>query len=369
MQCGRFVLTGDIGRVQVLTDGVRVRQIITNGLTNAIKYAAPSVHGPIRVLCAVTSQHGLHVAAPPSRDGGNQMSAGAAGASSASRALTIEVLDSGPGLRGQSESTLFADFAATVPETRTGAVGSSGLGLAICNRMARLLGGELHLSDRVDGVHGTRFKLTLPAAAHEEAAARAAVTPSDVAPHAPPSAPPRELSPQLISVHGDSRLLEARVTPIGVQLGTVSGGHPDGPGPRVSPSGPRVAPAPRGGTAPLPLGLHVLLVDDSVGNRRVGARMLAALGCTCETASDGDEVRVAPCPTLCVFVILVEFWCSIHARANTNTNTNRSTSRNTKHTGQTRKEHDLSVVCGAGTRSSCCGGNRGSRVRRCSDGH
>jgi CheY-like chemotaxis protein len=39
------------------------------------------------------------------------------------------------------------------------------------------------------------------------------------------------------------------------------------------------------------MGLHVLLVDDSAGNRRVGGRMLQQLGCKCVLATDGDEVR------------------------------------------------------------------------------
>ncbi len=116
-----------------------MRQIVTNGL----KYAPPGVWGPVRVVVRRAAAHGTAAAAGPSH-------------------ISIEVLDAGPGLRGQSEEVLFADFASHVPATRTGAVGSSGLGLAICNRMARLLGGELHLHDRADGVSGTRFVLTLP---------------------------------------------------------------------------------------------------------------------------------------------------------------------------------------------------------------
>jgi hypothetical protein len=54
------------------------------------------------------------------------------------------------------------------------------------------------------------------------------------------------------------------------------------------------------------LRLHVLLVDDSAGNRRVGARMLSALGCSCVTANDGDEVsanrHIQNCPLYALYL-------------------------------------------------------------------
>ena len=36
--------------------------------------------------------------------------------------------------------------------------------------------------------------------------------------------------------------------------------------------------------------MHVLLVDDEATNRRLGARLLARLGCTFELLEDGDEI-------------------------------------------------------------------------------
>ena len=253
-------------RAQLVTDGARVRQIVMNGLTNAIKYAAPAEHGggPIRVTCGLSSP-------PRPTRPGDTASGGF---------VMIEVLDAGPGLRGQSEEALFADFASHVPATRTGAVGSSGLGLAICNRMARLLGGTMHLGDRGDGVSGTRFALSLPL---EQPLAAAAAQP---APHA---------GEENSGARGPRERSSARLTSTGADAGytvvTVATAPDDDTAapPRASSSSTsaRVAPEPCA-----PLGLHVLLVDDSAGNRRVGARMLGALGCTCETAADGDEVRV-----------------------------------------------------------------------------
>jgi hypothetical protein len=82
--------------------------------------------------------------------------------------IVIEVLDGGPGLRGATEARLFSDFAgATTPSgaaqggTNRG-VGSSGLGLPICARLARLLGGRLHVRERGGGQRGVSFVLVLP---------------------------------------------------------------------------------------------------------------------------------------------------------------------------------------------------------------
>ena len=287
---------------QITTDAARVRQIVTNGLTNALKYAPPGVWGPVRVVVRRAAAHGTAAAAGPSH-------------------ISIEVLDAGPGLRGQSEEVLFADFASHVPATRTGAVGSSGLGLAICNRMARLLGGELHLHDRADGVSGTRFVLTLPVP--DAAAAGAAALQNS--PGSALVAGPARLSHGVVGVPaapGSGVEGAGGGVPSPRQLGAIrvvvidDGGAaahvPDGVAPPAAAAGGLVsagaaaavataseAPAAAGaaaggGAAPAgatAMGLHVLLVDDSVGNRRVGGRMLQQLGCKGVLATDGDEVR------------------------------------------------------------------------------
>ena len=125
---------------QIITDGVRVRQIVMNGLTNAIKYSRAGVDGAIRVVVRVETA----VAAAVDGSGGIiGRSSGCGPSVPASGAwLCIDVLDRGPGMRGVAEHLLFADFAAplsfaSLPEpaavsSRVVPVGSSGIGLSIC---------------------------------------------------------------------------------------------------------------------------------------------------------------------------------------------------------------------------------------------
>jgi signal transduction histidine kinase len=135
--------------VQVLTDEMRVRQIVMNGLTNAVKYSNAPENGPIQVV--------MRTYAPGARSGGRGPGEAAATtgyvavavqqASTQPLLLCVEVLDHGPGLRGLHESVLFTDFGAPTSEVtahaghgrysgtnRTVRVGSSGVGLPICKR-------------------------------------------------------------------------------------------------------------------------------------------------------------------------------------------------------------------------------------------
>jgi signal transduction histidine kinase len=83
--------------------------------------------------------------------------------------LVLEVLDSGPGLQGRTLKDLGTEFAELplVAKPHTSVTGdgggtaapsafsnvrSTGMGLPICLRLAKLMGGSLELSDRTDGL-------------------------------------------------------------------------------------------------------------------------------------------------------------------------------------------------------------------------
>jgi signal transduction histidine kinase len=114
-------------------DPNRVRQILLNLVTNAVKYAS-------------------------SRDGQITLSVG-----TTSRDVTIHVVDTGPGIPHEKLSAIFDPFVqlASGLSDRRGGVG---LGLAISRDLARAMSGDLTVESTV-GV-GSRFTVRLPRAPH-----------------------------------------------------------------------------------------------------------------------------------------------------------------------------------------------------------
>ena len=109
--------------LQVVTDGAKLRRIVTNLLSNAIKYTP---EGGVRVRAAT-------------QDG----------------AIRIEVTDTGVGIPKEKWKSVFGEYVRL-----DASADGTGLGLSIARRLAQLLGGRLELSSRVG--EGTTFAFTLP---------------------------------------------------------------------------------------------------------------------------------------------------------------------------------------------------------------
>jgi CheY-like chemotaxis protein len=124
------------------------------------------------------------------------------------------------------------------------------------HRLAVLLGGDLHITDRTDGMRGARFRLRLPLRVPQR-------VPSPVN-----AAPQRGSGAGL--PHGGSLLSS------GAEAAAAA-----------------LAASDDAGRGSFLLKQLVLLVDDSEGNRRLGRRMLQQLGCLVVEARDGDEVPAA----------------------------------------------------------------------------
>ena len=109
-------------------DPLRLRQILSNFLTNAIKFTDSGEVG----LCALEPTEGR---------------------------VRIEVHDSGPGISPEVQQRLFKPFT-QADQSTTRRFGGTGLGLSICREMAQLMGGDVGLLSTPG--HGSSFWVELP---------------------------------------------------------------------------------------------------------------------------------------------------------------------------------------------------------------
>jgi len=159
----------------VLGDGMRLRQVLNNLLSNALKF---TTRGEITViLCAQIEGTRIF--------------------------LSIEVADTGPGIPEAALSRLFTPFD-QLNQTVARHHGGSGLGLVISRELARLMGGDLAASSRAG--QGARFTLTAALEAAE-------------APRASSQAPPiADLRVLVVDDHVvNRRAVELILQPFGVR--------------------------------------------------------------------------------------------------------------------------------------------------------
>ncbi|MFI4876269.1 MAG: PAS domain S-box protein [Blastopirellula sp. JB062] len=122
---------------QVISDPVRVRQLLTNLIGNAIKFTEV---GAVSI---------------------------AASWQASERQLNFSIRDTGIGIPADKLDIIFDPFT-QADATTTRRFGGTGLGLAICRRIARLLGGDVTVESEL-GI-GTTFDVTLKAPPHRKAA-------------------------------------------------------------------------------------------------------------------------------------------------------------------------------------------------------
>lgn len=113
-------------------DATRIRQVISNLLSNAIRY---SESGPIEISASVIKTN------------------------SGTMTLTIGIEDSGIGIPEEDQSRLFKDFS-QVQNPLTKAAQGAGLGLALCKRIVEKIGGNIHFHSILG--KGSRFWFDIP---------------------------------------------------------------------------------------------------------------------------------------------------------------------------------------------------------------
>jgi CheY-like chemotaxis protein len=111
---------------RVRSDPVRLRQILANYLTNALKFT-PKGSITVRLSPSLTGQSGR---------------------------IRLTVADTGVGVPAAVRERLFTPFSQADNST-TRRFGGSGLGLSICRQIAQRLGGEVGVDS--DGVNGSSF--------------------------------------------------------------------------------------------------------------------------------------------------------------------------------------------------------------------
>lgn len=116
---------------QVKVDAVTLEQILFNLIDNACKYAKPATEQSIRISCGLNH-----------------------------KTVRIEVRDFGPGIDPARQRKLFRPFSKSAEAAARSQPGV-GLGLALCRRLARSLGGDVYLNREVKD--GAAFCLVLPA--------------------------------------------------------------------------------------------------------------------------------------------------------------------------------------------------------------
>jgi CheY-like chemotaxis protein len=130
VQAGIQLITGTAGGcdAHVLADRQRLKQILLNLVSNAIKYNRPG--GTVALSCEAVS---------PTR-------------------LRIKVRDTGPGIRPEHMELLFTPFERLGAEHTN--IEGSGIGLALSRRLAEALGGTLEVETELG--KGTTFWVELP---------------------------------------------------------------------------------------------------------------------------------------------------------------------------------------------------------------
>jgi PAS domain S-box-containing protein len=131
-------------------DALRLRQILSNYLHNALKFTA---QGGIRLVVRLVRRP---VMRPDLRD------------NPADR-VRFEVHDTGPGIALATQARLFQPFT-QADESTTRRHGGTGLGLSICRELAHLMGGTVGLDSTPGRGSCFHVELPLPAVASDEVA-------------------------------------------------------------------------------------------------------------------------------------------------------------------------------------------------------
>jgi signal transduction histidine kinase/PAS domain-containing protein/HAMP domain-containing protein len=160
-----FTFINHIGKCLVYHDPIRIKQVITNLVSNGIKFTD---HGYVRIE--------LHPVNSGSSVNPNEIPAGSDDQPNSPRNsleptsqepgefIEVVVADSGIGIPPEHQRTIFEQFR-QVDQSPSRKHGGTGLGLSITEQLVHLMGGHITLESVVDV--GSRFTVRLPMVLHQ----------------------------------------------------------------------------------------------------------------------------------------------------------------------------------------------------------
>lgn len=287
----------------LIGDPGRIRQALDNLLTNALKFTSEG-HVGVRAFRASS-----------------------AATNSTSVRLTLEILDTGIGMAADKQTQLFEPFVQGDAATAR-RYGGSGLGLSICRRLARLMGGDVSVESEPG--RGSRFTMSLclglgpPRQQAEPELPSIAVLAQEAGWRSDVIAMIRQAGGQAVACQGDATepgmiLLIADDDRSAIPLGYAGVVRLEANGPMEAESRPdclavcayhqpglqralcqaagmppRSAPSSSPVSTQMPkLDLHILAVDDHPFNRRLMQQQLEQLGCQTRLVSSGEDALAA----------------------------------------------------------------------------
>ena len=155
-----FIFHNEIGICAVYHDPIRVKQVITNLVSNAIKFTD---QGEVAIALKYASETSLGLLPESSStDTSQELEANGESATPspfASTNLLISVSDTGIGIKPEFQRTIFEQFR-QVDQSSTRKHGGTGLGLAITEQLVLMMGGTIYVESEVD--RGSTFIVELP---------------------------------------------------------------------------------------------------------------------------------------------------------------------------------------------------------------
>ncbi len=139
----------------IQTDPTRLRQILINLVSNAVKF---TVQGHVRLAVQLVKA-GSKEEADGSTEPRQADSSDSPSSEIAEPHMLFEVIDTGIGMEPEQLESIFEPFT-QADETMTRKFGGSGLGLTISKRLANMLGGRLSVESKLG--EGSTFRVTVP---------------------------------------------------------------------------------------------------------------------------------------------------------------------------------------------------------------